>query len=265
MNVIDPQSTFEVGRLRVQVHPSRSEMGRAAAQAVADRMRMLAGSQADVRMVFAAAASQNEFLEALVDMDDLPWERVAAFHMDEYLDLPENAPQLFGRYLRERLFDRVPLRRVHLIDPQPSDAQAESARYAALISEAPIDITCMGIGENGHLAFNDPPVAEFDDPAIVKMVTLDAVCRRQQVNDGAFERIEAVPKRALTLTIPSLMASRHCVVVVPGPTKAYAVAAALNGPIETACPASVLRRHPDATLFLDPASAAHLSQFSTEA
>jgi glucosamine-6-phosphate deaminase len=260
----NPQGTFEVGRLRVEVHPTRPEMGLAAARAVAHRMRVLAGSQADVRMVFAAAASQNEFLETFIAMDDVPWEHVTAFHMDEYLDLQESAPQLFGRFLRERLFDRVPLRRVHFIDPQPSEAQAECARYAALLSEAPIDITCMGIGENGHLAFNDPPVADFDDPAVVKMVTLDAICRRQQVNDGAFEHIEAVPKRALTLTLPTLMASRHCVVVVPGPTKARALAAALQGPIETACPASVLRRHPDATLFLDATAAAHLSQYSTE-
>lgn len=227
-------------------------------------MHELAGSQEEIRMVFAAAASQNEFLDALVAMGDLPWHRVTAFHMDEYVDLPSAAPQLFGRFLRERLFDRVPLKRVQLIDPRPHDEEAECDRYGALISEAAIDIACLGIGENGHLAFNDPPVADFDDPVAVKRVELDAVCRRQQVHDGAFERIEDVPTHALTLTIPALMASRYCVVVVPGPTKADAVAATLEGPVDASCPASVLRRHPDATLFLDTAAAARLAQYSTD-
>ena len=250
---------FEVERLRVHVYPDRLTMGRAAALFVAERMRSLARSRGEVRMVFAAAPSQDAFLRTLVGLADLPWPRVVAFHMDEYVGLPPGAPQHFGRWLRERLFDRVPLKEVHYLDPAPADVQAECARYARLVGAAPIDVACLGIGENGHLAFNDPPVADFDDPHTVKVVALDEACRRQQVHDGAFADLDAVPTHALTLTIPALMAAACCSVVVPGTAKADAVAAALWGPVTTACPAAILRRHPDATLHLDPA-AAHLVQ-----
>lgn len=229
-------------------------MGRAAAQEVARRLRERAGRQGEVRVIFAAAPSQDTFLEALVAADGVPWDRIVAFHLDEYLGLPPDAGQRFGRYLRERIFDRVPLRAVHYLDPA-ADVRAACARYAALLEEAPLDVACLGIGENGHLAFNDPPVADFHDPETVKVVPLDEACRRQQVHDGCFRTLEDVPRRALTVTIPALMAARHCSVVVPGPTKAAAVEAALRGPVAPACPASILRRHPDADLYLDPAAA----------
>ena len=235
-------------------------MGAAAALDVAKRLRVLAQSQDEIRVVFPAAPSQNEFLRALIVQEDLPWQRVTAFHMDEYLGLPADAEQLFGHFLRERLFDRVPLKQVHYLDPEPEDIQAECSRYATLLQKAPIDLVCLGIGENGHLAFNDPPVADFDDPAVVKAVELDEVCRQQQVNDGAFPRFDAVPTHALTLTIPALLASKSCIAVVPGPTKTKAVAATLQGPIATSCPASILRRHSDATLYLDSDAAAQVTQ-----
>jgi glucosamine-6-phosphate deaminase len=243
--------TVHAGTLAVRVYSHRQAMGRAAAHAVATRMQRLLTEREEIRMIFAAAPSQDDFIAALVATPGLDWGRVRAFHMDEYLGLPDGAPQRFGAYLRIRLFDRVPVKAVHYLDPAPAYADAECARYAALLREAPIDIVCLGIGENGHLAFNDPPVADFDDPALVKVVTLDEACRWQQVHDGAFSAPQNVPRQAMTLTIPALRAGTHLSVVVPGPRKAAAVQAALHGPVSTRCPASILRRHPDAVLYLD--------------
>lgn len=255
---VAPIRTFRAGRLGVRVDPDREAMGRAAALAAAESLRARLSRQDAVRVIFAAAPSQDEFLDALIDAEGVDWRRVHAFHMDEYLDLPAEAPQRFAAFLRARLFDRLPFGAVHTLDPAPADPEAACARYTALLSAAPIDLVCLGIGENGHLAFNDPPVADFDDPADVKVVALDDACRRQQVHDGCFATLEAVPRRAVTLTIPALLRARQLSVVVPGPTKANAVRAALLGPIEPRCPASVLRRHERATLYLDPDAAALL-------
>lgn len=233
-------------------------MGTAAACDVSDRVRRLTGEQDMVRMVFAAAPSQNELLDALTGMPALDWGRVEAFHMDEYVGLEENAPQLFGRYLREHLFDRVRPGRVEFINGAASDFEGECARYSALLSERPVDIVCAGIGENGHLAFNDPHVADFQDPKSVKVVTLDDVCRSQQVHDGAFPTIDDVPKVALSLTISALMSARWLYCVVPGPTKTVAVRRTLSEPIATDCPATIMRRHPRAALYIDLEAAAEL-------
>ncbi|HET6568616.1 MAG TPA: glucosamine-6-phosphate deaminase [Rhodothermales bacterium] len=247
--------TLGIGLLEVNVYPDRESLGRAAAEAVAAQMDALLRTREEVRMVFAAAPSQEEFLAALRARTDLDWARVRAFHMDEYLGLPPDAPQLFGAFLRERLFGRLPFKAVHYLDPSPHDPLAECARYAALLQLAPPDLVCLGIGENGHLAFNDPPVADFHDAELVKVVTLDEACRRQQVNDGCFQELESVPRRAVTLTIPALLRGRYLSVVVPGPSKAPAVRAALYDPISTRCPATVLRLHERAVLNLDLASA----------
>lgn len=236
-----------VDRLKVSVHPDRRALGEAAGAAVAACMRKLPGR---VRMVFAAAPSQNETLETLARAMDLDWSRVTAFHMDEYAGLAKDAPQAFSRYLREHLFDLVHPGEIHLIDGL-NDPARECGRYAALIKEAPIDIVCLGIGENGHLAFNDPPVADFKDPRGVKEVELDEACRRQQVNDGCFPALDAVPRRAITLTIPALTTAAHLFCSVPGPRKREAVRRTLEGPISPLCPATALRSHPDCTLYLD--------------
>ncbi len=233
--------------MRVEVFPSRAELGRAAATAVAKELRHRLAAQDDVRMVFAAAPSQQEFLDALALEAGLEWSRVTAFHMDEYLDLPAAAPQRFGSWLRRALFDRVPLRPHFVSDPDD---------YARQLAEAPIDLVCLGIGDNGHLAFNDPPVADFHDPADVKIVELDAACRRQQVDDECFATLDEVPHRAITLTVPRLLAADRLFCVVPGPRKAQAVRRALHDPIGEACPATALRTHPDCTLFLDDDAAA---------
>jgi glucosamine-6-phosphate deaminase len=242
---------------RVRVFDDRAAVGRAAAADVAASLRDRLAHQPRVRMVFAAAPSQQEVLDALVDEAHLDWGRVTAFHMDEYLDLPAQAPQRFARWLRTAFFDRVPLGAVHLIEPGP-DAERTAQEYAAALAAAPIDLVCLGIGVNGHLAFNDPPVADLTDPADVKVVQLDEVCRQQQVDDDCFATLAEVPHRAITLTVPRLLAARQLFCVVPGQRKSDAVRRALTDPVGADCPATALRTHPDCTLYLDRESAAHL-------
>lgn len=245
-----------VGKLHVEVYPTRLDLGQAAARAVVQRVSKLLESQERVRMVFAAAPSQNEFLAALTGNTSLDWARVEAFHMDEYLGLPPDSQQSFGRFLRERIFGLLPFGRVEYIDATAPDAAQECQRYAGLLAERQIDIVCAGIGENGHMAFNDPPVADFRDPLAVKVVAMDLVCRQQQVHDGAFANLDSVPTHAITLTMPTLMSARWVYCMVPGPTKSQAVYHTLHDEITTACPATVMREHPAAVLYLDQESAA---------
>ncbi|MEK3793481.1 6-phosphogluconolactonase [Paenibacillus sp. FSL R7-0204] len=246
-----PAAEHQAERMRVQVYNQRSQMGAAAAAAVGQSIRDLQGkSQAPVRIVFAAAPSQNELYEGLVREQRIDWSRVHAFHMDEYIGLPAEAPQRFGNYLQERLFRRVNPGRIELLG-RTGNIEEERRRYAALLNEAPIDIVCLGIGENGHIAFNDPPVADFADQLAVKAVELDEACRTQQVNDGCFATLDDVPTHALTLTVPALMAGHQLFAIVPGKAKQAALQAALHGPLSTACPASVLRTHPAIMLFTD--------------
>ena len=248
-----------VDRLRVEVWADREKTGVAAAYAVAERMRDLLTTQGKAIIVFAAAPSQNEFLATLAKMPNLDWGRVTAFQMDEYIGLPPDAPQGFGLFLRKHIFDLVQPGTVHYLNGQADDPNEECCRYAALLESNPVDIVCAGIGENGHLAFIDPPVADFDDPKRVKVVGLDRRSRQQQVNDGCFTRIKDVPTHALTMTIPQLMEARWIYCIVPGPTKTEAVRNTLKGPISTNCPASVLRRHPAAVLYLDRDAAGNIT------
>jgi glucosamine-6-phosphate deaminase len=245
-----------VGGIDVQVHPDRAAMGRAAAATVAEDLRRRLAGGGRARMIFAAAPSQAETLDALVAEPGIDWGRVAAFHMDEYIGLAPDAPARFALWLRRNLFDRLPFGAVHLIDPG-DDPAAAAADYARTLAQAPIDIVCLGIGVNGHLAFNDPPVADLADPLDVKVVELDAVCRQQQVDDGCFPSFDDVPTHALTLTVPRLLRADRLVCVVPGAAKREAVYHALNDPIGAACPATALRRHSAVTLFLDPESNPH--------
>lgn len=244
------QLTFRKDKLLIHVFPNRQAMGHAAAVDVANCMKQLLHNKENIRMVFAAAPSQNEFLQALIEVEDIDWSRVTAFHMDEYIGLPHDAPQRFSHFLKERLFDKVKLRDAQLIDCSNTILD-ECERYGKLLSEAPIDIVCLGIGENGHIAFNDPPVADFQDMEIIKSVQLDEACRRQQVNDGCFPDFESVPNDALTLTIPAMMSGRHLFCIVPGPAKRNAVKGTLYGEVSTNCPASILRTHQDCVLYLD--------------
>jgi glucosamine-6-phosphate deaminase len=251
----DAIRVFKAGELEARVYPDRRALGRAAGTAAAAKIRELLGRK-PVSVIFAAAPSQNEFLETLAAAPGIDWSRVTAFHMDEYLGLPAGAPQGFGRWLKDRLFDKVRPGRVNYVDGTATDPEAECRRYEALLEASPPDLTCMGIGENGHLAFNDPPYASFRDPRAVKPITLDERSRIQQVNDGCFARLEEVPRTALTLTIPTLLSAAWIYCMVPGPRKAEAVKATIHGPVEESCPASILRRQARAVLYLDKDSAA---------
>jgi len=194
-------------------------------------------------------------LDALVAEPGIDWSRVTAFHMDEYVGLAADAPQRFGAWLGRAIFDRLPFAAVHLIRPERfADAAACATDYAARLAAGPIDVVCLGIGVNGHIAFNDPPVADFRDPLAVKVVELDDVCRQQQVDDGCFPRFGDVPTHALTLTVPRLLDCDRMVCVVPGPAKREAVRRTLSDPPGEACPATALRAHPRCTLYLDAQS-----------
>lgn len=250
--------TQQVDRLQVRVYEDRPSMGAAAAQVVAKWMRATILEKGVVNMIFAAAPSQNEFLSTLASMDDLDWSKVVAMHMDEYVGLPSDAPQGFGNFLSEHLWDRVKPGIVHKLDISTTVPEQECRRYSAILKANPADIVCAGIGENGHMAFNDPHVADFQDPLIVKVVDLDEQCRQQQVHDGCFASLDQVPTHAMTVTMSALMAAPRICCVVPGPTKAEAVKATLVGPIDEVCPATVMRRHPEAILFVDRQAAALL-------
>ncbi|WP_373515366.1 glucosamine-6-phosphate deaminase [Persicitalea sp.] len=252
--------TFEVENLRVEVLENRPSMGALAAASVTQKIRELLLAQEHVNIVFASAPSQNEFLAAMAAEENLEWNKIRAFHMDEYIGLPSDAPQSFGEYLRENLFSKVPIKEAFYLDGNAPDPAAECRRYAKLLAQYPTDIVCMGIGENCHIAFNDPHVADFNDPNLVKEVKLDLTSREQQVHDGCFTSLEQVPESALTLTIPALTRARHLFCVVPGTTKTAAVRHTLTDPVSEEFPATVMRQHPSATLFLDPDSAGNFSE-----
>jgi len=247
---------FRRGRLAVDVYPGRPAMGAAAARLVAARIREQADRDGRAAVIFASAPSQNEFLAALRDDRTVPWPKVIAFHLDEYVGVGPRHAASFRRFLTDRLFDHVRVRGFHGIDGEAADQAAECARYAALLQRERPGLAILGIGENGHLAFIDPPVCDFADRLDVRVVELDEPCRLQQVHDGGFPRLEDVPRTAFSLTIPFLLRVPRAVAIVPGPAKRAAIKAALDGPVTAACPASILRRHPDATLFLDDDSAA---------
>jgi len=244
--------------LKIRLFSDRRMLGVAAAADAAKVMRKLLSQQQELNIIFGAAPSQNEFLEALCTEKDIDWSCVNAFHMDEYLKLPADAPQGFGTFLKERIFGRLPFRSVNYLNGNCDDADRECERYASLLRQYPADIVCMGIGENGHVAFNDPHVALFDDPKLVKVVDLDGKCRMQQVNDGCFSTIDEVPTHALTLTVPALMRGKYLFCMVPAITKAWAVYHTVNDAVSETIPATCLRNHENATLYIDADSASLL-------
>ena len=249
---------FHIDKLHVSIYKTRRQMGMAASAHYLQRLETILAGQPAARAVFAAAHSQDEFLEGLTEAEDAVFNRIEAFHMDEYIGLPADAPQRFGTFLSRAIFDRKPFRKVHLMNSGAGDGRQECHRYSELLRYSPLDIVSLGIGENGHIAFNDPHEARFDDPETVKITTLDEPCRQQQVHDGEFADISLVPHQAMTLTIPALMSCRCAVGIVPLDRKAKAVYDALYGPISEKCPASILRTHDDAALFLDEGAASLL-------
>ena len=242
----------------VNIFETRKEMGQYAAAECAGCIKDLLKIKKEINMIFAAAPSQNEFLEALAADKSIDFSSINAFHMDEYVGLGKTAPQRFGEFLRTHIFDLVDFKSVHFLNTDTDDEDAECLRYSKLLKKFPVDIVCMGIGENGHIAFNDPHAAKFDDSSAVKIVELDEICRRQQVNDGCFESIDDVPEKALTLTVPALKAAAHHFCIVPSATKAEAVKRTIMGEITEKCPATVLRLCPDARIYLDNESSSLL-------
>ncbi len=250
--------SFKKDKLQVNIYENRTLMGAAAARDIKAKIAELLSKKAEINIIFAAAPSQNDVLKSLVEDKEIEWNRVNAYHMDEYIGLDKNAPQGFGNFLKAHIFGLVPFKSVNYIDITTTDPEGEAVRYGKLLEENPTDIVIMGIGENGHIAFNDPPVANFKDEKWVKPVKLDEICRQQQVNDGCFASIDEVPTHAMTLTVPTLVKAPYLFCIVPAPTKANAVYETLNGSIDEHCPASVLRLQENAILYLDDKSSALL-------
>jgi len=242
----------------VTVHPDTAALARAAADEAAAVIREAAAARGVAHAMFATGNSQLAFVHALVhETDDVPWGQTVVFHMDEYVGVGPDHPAGFQRWIRERIVEPAQPKAAYYVEGT-GDPEAESARYARLLREHPLDLCCLGIGENGHLAFNDPPVADFDDPLDVKVVELEAACRLQQVHEGHFPDLDAVPAHAITVTIPALLRAGRVLAVVPEARKAEPVRGALAGPVTTGCPASALRRTANAVVHLDPESAALL-------
>ncbi|MFA7228499.1 MAG: glucosamine-6-phosphate deaminase [Melioribacteraceae bacterium] len=250
---------FNVDKLKVVITGSRQELGLISAKYAVDLIKELLAQKTEIRIIFAAAPSQNEFLHELSLDKSIEWHRIIAFHMDEYIGLQAQSPELFRVYLEKHIFSKVNPKQINLIDYSAADPDSECRRYETLLKEKPIDIVFMGIGENGHIAFNDPPVAEFNDPKFVKIVELADKCKIQQVNDAGFKTIDEVPSTAFTLTIPALISGTYLIVAVPGSRKAEAVYKTLYESINTTCPASILRTHSNAVLFLDKDSSSLLN------
>jgi len=240
-------------KLDTFVYDTRAQMGIHAAKQAARAINSVLAEKEYVNVIFAAAPSQNEMLEALL-REDVDFTRVNAFHMDEYVGLDISDSQSFATYLSEHIFSKAPFASVNYINAKNSVEEA-CVSYTALLEKYPPDVVCMGIGENGHIAFNDPPVADFFDKVLIKGVELDPICRMQQVHDGCFPNIDAVPKYAVTLTVPALMSAKHLICTVPAKTKANAVLAMLCGEYGELCPATALRKHDSAKMFLDSDSA----------
>ncbi len=243
-------------KLQVNIYAGRPELGAAAAENLTARIAELLKTKEQVNIIFASAPSQNEFLAELLKKD-IQWGKINAFHMDEYIGLHLDASQGFGNFLKDRLFTHVTCHTINYLNGN-IDPEEECKRYSELLIKYPTDIVCLGIGENTHLAFNDPHVADFNDPLIVKVVDLDQDCRVQQVNDGCFKTIDEVPTHALTITMPALFKSTYAIAIVPGKFKANAINHTINSEISEKYPSTILRRHDHAILFIDEDSASKL-------
>ncbi len=265
LNTVSRPSALVFGRADVLVCDDVPTMARAAADHAAGIMRAAVQARGVARIMFATGNSQRAFTETLVTATEgVPWADTIVFHMDEYVGIGPDHPAGFQRWIRERIVEPAAPRAAYYVDGQ-GDVAAACSRYADLLARHPLDLCCLGIGENGHLAFNDPGVADFDDPLDVKVVELDAACRQQQVNEGHFPDIAAVPSHAITVTVPALLRASQVMAVVPEARKAEPVRAALTGPLSTDCPASVLRTIPHATIYLEPESARLLAREGTPA
>ncbi len=246
--------TLKVDNLDIAIYETTVEMGKAAADFVQKKLSEAIAEKGSANLILATGASQFKFLEALKEMD-IEWQKITVFHLDEYKDISDSHPASFRKYLKDRILDAVKPKKIHFLNGDAEDVEAEMNQYSEALKNHPIDIACIGIGENGHIAFNDPPVADFNDPKLVKLVTLDEACRNQQLGEGWFPTFDDVPKQALTLTITAILNCKAISCVVPDQRKAEAVFNTLYHDISTDCPATILRRHEETKLFLDVASA----------
>jgi glucosamine-6-phosphate deaminase len=258
---IKPIKTFTADSLPVRVFETENDMATDVANTVHDYLVETINQQGQATAILATGNSQIQFLRNLADLGGIDWSKMTLFHMDEYLGVDENHPACFRRYMRERVETQVKPRAFHYLGGDAPEPIAECERYESLLKNQPIDLCCMGVGENGHIAFNDPPVANFEDERLVKIVELDVACRMQQVNEGHFPNLEAVPKYALTLTVPALCSAKKIICVAPEARKAKPVKALIEGPISTDCPASYLRTQPQATLYVDKDSTKLLQKY----
>lgn len=249
---------FKVDKLNVYISDSSTLMGEIASKKIAEEMIRVSKEKDTIRMMFAAAPSQNTTLSALSRIKDLPWEKVVAFHMDEYIAITPDKPQSFRNYLSRHIFNEKPFKKINLIEGDNPNSEEEVLRYARLLEEEAMDIIVLGIGENGHIAFNDPPYSSFDYPFSTRIIELAEKSRIQQVNDGCFDALEEVPKKAITVTIPVFKRAKALFCVVPNNRKAEAVKKTLYGEISELCPASILRKIDNSNLFLDKESASLL-------
>jgi glucosamine-6-phosphate deaminase len=255
-----PETNLKYGNARVRIFPTRRELGKASAAHAGEIIRDAIRRKGKARIIVATGNSQLDMITVLPEVTDIDWKSVEVFHMDEYAGMPSTHPASFRLWIRNRVEDRVHPGKVHYIQGDASDPDAELERYAKLMMAGPIDLAFVGFGENGHIAFNDPHVADFKDPKILKRVMLDDACRRQQAGEGHFPTFDDVPNEAFTVTCPGLFRAEAWVSVVPEARKAEAVRNALEGTISEACPSSIVRTHPNATVYLDLESAALLSK-----
>jgi len=244
----------------IKVYDDKASLGRAAAEQAAISLRNAIQNTSRARIIAATGASQFEFLDALTAMPGVDWPRVEMFHLDEYIGLPVSHPASFRKYLLERLIHKTGITRYHFLDGHGNVLEV-IRKVAAELTAAPVDIAFVGIGENGHLAFNDPP-ADFQTEEPYIIVDLDEPCRRQQVGEGWFASLRDVPARAISMTVQQILKAKEILVVVPDARKAQAVKSCLEGEITPMAPASILRKHANTTIFLDKLSSALLSQQS---
>jgi len=257
---VKPVQEMTYDQLVCRVYGSNEEMGRAAAERAAEVLQQAIQARGVANMVLAAANSQLTFLHALREIDAVNWQAVNVFHMDEYLGLPPGHPASFALFLRRHLIDHVAIGAFYPVPCRPEDVDLASQAYELLLKAHPVDLCCLGIGENGHVAFNEPPVADFEDPVWLKTVALDEVSRQQQVGEGHYASLNEVPTHALTMTISALRAAKEMICIVPETRKAQAVYDTLLGPVSTACPASILRQTPYAVLYLDVDAASQIPE-----
>jgi glucosamine-6-phosphate deaminase len=254
-----PTRNLKAGNLTVNIYENRVILGAEAAKDVATKIKALLSAQPGfVNIIFAAAPSQSEFLYYLSEEEGIDWARVNGFHMDEYVGVDPTSPQSFAWFLRENIFDKLPFHEVFYINGNAQNSAVECDRYTTLLEEYPTDIVCMGIGENTHIAFNDPHTANFNDPMLVKLVTLDEASRQQQVHDGCFADIASVPTSAITLTVPALLRAASIFCMVPGSKKAWAVSQTIHNEVSEKFPSTSLKKHAGAILYLDRVSAENL-------